>query len=230
MQRSTRPESSSFPLTLQRVPADAWRWVAYVTQMNERRVELNEYLVRELGLDIDERREITADWPFQLTWVRTLHGLHYEAELFSFESDGEQWYGVSGDRLWFCSAAGLTPADIETEVNGSKWVADRGPVDLDTSVIGGDVPPLHERRDRIDRLVAQSGFAGCQVVEGLFLQASASLVVLIDSPDSEKRWLISDFAAPQLVTENGLAGPRCVAYTIGTMLLRGAIPPVAPPN
>ena len=109
-------------------------------------------------------------------------------EIFRFRDGEEEYYAYANSHFSFLVAAGMALEDLRVQEMGRAWIAANDPVDLDTTRIGyAGVPPVNERRTRIEDMVADAGLDDREwrVREGLFLVAQARYLALVERDDGK---------------------------------------------
>lgn len=146
---------------------------------------LNEYLFFEFGKgdEADEAR-ISDSWPFALRRLDDRCG----EPVFEFDDD-EPYYALVGDAYWFTRKAGMDLDALRRRLAGAAWIADRDPIDIDTSRPDDPaVPSLLERRRIVEALGAEA-FPGREFVLrcGVFLvteRRALGLIGVVGVPDA----------------------------------------------
>ena len=149
---------------------------------------VNEYLFYEFGLDVeDDPGRISDEWPFRLEHIGELAG----HPVFRFVDGNEDYYALT-DVLDFLPVADMSLGDLERCRLGSKWLAERNPLDLNTTWPGNAGPTMLERRRHLETL-AEKALPGRQlrVAEGLYLRANQQQIGLV-TDDSGSAWIVGD--------------------------------------
>jgi hypothetical protein len=185
------------------------------------RRELNAYLACEFGLEEGET-SFAEDEPFRLVLVHTfaLENRHYQ--VFEFNDDGERFYAIdkNGDHA-FLPESGMTPADLEIQIRGSRWIADQMPVDGNTSLIGDEtVPPAIKRRAHMRKMaIDETGLDEPVILEGVLLRALGEYLVLCQRGDGTAV-AVSDAWEPIIVPFPQASAWRRLAYAVGKRLAK----------
>ena len=178
-------------------------------------IALNRYLYDELGVDGDEAR-IGPGWPFALR-------LTGERGIYTFEADGESLYAVDEPVTACWVAAGMSPADIRLQQRGAMWIGAREPVDLETTSIGDPrVPPVSQRRARLEAMAIEALGPGARVLEGLLLARIGVHVVFAVGSDGRGAMAL-DGAQPLEVGFPDASAWRRLAWGVGHLLATGAL-------
>ncbi len=153
------------------------------------KAEINEYLFLEFGVDGDIS-QVSDSWPFALALVGEFDG---EA-VFEFASEGEAFYAVRGRSLTYYPKDGFSIDDLRFQLRGSRWIAEHGPVDLNTS--RGEhpvIPRVPERKAAIEALVRSFRPADPPaILEGLFLEKSKAYLALVRFSDEPVMHVLGD--------------------------------------
>ena len=179
--------------------------------------ELNEYLFLEFDLEGDESL-ISETWPFKFRLLGEVANL----TVFEFDDD-EPYFALAGSNsLDFMAKAGMTLDDLQLQRTGSQWIADRDPVDLQTSMPGeASVPPGLERQKALESLGERAlGGSGVKVLEGLFLRAERRYLGLFGRLDEEDAFVVGLSATPLLVKFPDASVWRRLAWGVGAWLQR----------
>lgn len=179
------------------------------------RREINEYLALEWGL---EGREVADDAPFNLSHVADLVIGTRAVALFTFEADGDRYFATGGTHFSFSAAGEMSAEDYHFQEVGAAAIAQRDPVDLNTSRLGDpSVPPAVERRQAIHEMVQAAGLKPTEVTvkEGLFLVADGGAAALVETADGSRLAIVDGETAPVDPVMHGLSSWRQLAHTVG---------------
>ena len=182
--------------------------------------ELNDYLFLEFDIEGDESL-ISETWPFKFRLIGQLN----ELTVFEFDDNDEPFFALAGSNsLDFMAKAGMTLEDLRLQRTGSQWIADRDPVDLQTSMPGEDsVPSGLERQKALESLGERAlGGAGVKVLEGLFLRAERRYLGLFGKPDEEDAFVVGLTETPMLVKFPEASVWRRLAWGVGVWIQRGS--------
>jgi hypothetical protein len=193
------------------------------------RREVNAYLFFEFGFDdAADEEAVTESWPFVLESLGRLDFPGRSVELFRFTDDDEVFYATGGDLFDVFRAAGMEPRDLQTEALGSRWVAEREPVDLHTARPDDPtIPRSLERRAAIGTLIQDrlSVEVVPRILEGIYLQKSREYLALVADPvGGSDAVLITARTPPQRVEFAGASPHRRLSIAVGRLLEAGVLP------
>ena len=174
--------------------------------------ELNTYLYYEFGLDDGEGGDacIQEDWPFVLEPAGAVN----EGPVFRFRDADTDYYLVTKPALNFFPAADMTIDDVRIQRFGADWIADRHPVDLNTTATNDSITPIIQRRSHIEQLATASlGEPPTRILESLFLQRTRQHLAIVSCNHGD--WVIGDDLVPIQVPFDGASAWRRLAWGIG---------------
>lgn len=194
------------------------------------RREINEYLFHELGLDADaDEGGVSDSWPFALEAVGSIQTPDGDVEVFRFTDGDEAYFATAGSVLDVFPTGGMGFEDLRLALGGRRWIAERDPVDLRTSLPSDPrVPAGHERRSAIERLGAAAlpAASGIRIVEGLFLRRTGAYLALVahaESPDGVV--VVGTGVTPMPIGFPDASAHRRLGWSVGRMLEAGGILP-----
>jgi hypothetical protein len=190
--------------------------------------ELNEYLFLEFGLDTEgeDISRVSNDWPFQLEQLDEIELPDGDTTyVFRFESDGELLYAIAGRSMTFFSSSGIDLPNLRRQILGSAWIADRSPIDLNTS--RGEhlvIPRVPDRRKRIESLTRDlDPTRPFTILEGLFLESAREHLALVRFDGDDDAHVVVDKIRMKNIPFQEASPWRRLAIGIGTLIERGQL-------
>lgn len=148
-----------------------------------RQQDLNEYLKLEFGVNGPESN-VSANWPFELKFETKVGSGQNTEYIFSFTSNGRKFIARHGRILDFSSAEDFDVNDAEHQKLGKSWIGAKDPVDLNTTVLGQNVPYPKDRRIAITELASAYGESGnFEIIEGLYFKKTQEYPALLRFDD-----------------------------------------------
>jgi len=185
------------------------------------------YLCLEFGCDDtpDSASRVSEDWPFHLTEVGSVVVDGTPTSIFTFTSDGTEFYAIAGRSLNFFEVAGVDVANLKRQLIGGAWIGSKNPIDLNTSK--GEhpvVPGLPERKKRFDDFAqALRPGEGFKVLEGLFLEVNGQYLGLIRFGDEQQAQIIGNRITLRNVPFPKLGAWRRLSIGIGKLIENGRL-------
>lgn len=182
----------------------------------------NQYLYFEFGwFDEDEESRISEDWPYKISPVAELEVNRTQTKILEFQENEETYYLVDGDSLNFYQKDGLSLKTLRMLLEGSSWIGEKDPVDLNTmDKRDPGIPSIPQRKDYLFRLWEEYfGDKKMLIHEGLYLKKTKKYVALGVHQHDQKVNVFGDGIIVRNVPFETLSASKRLSIAIGKLIV-----------